>query len=251
MYHGISGTDERAASLHQITARTFRQHIELLGRCQRRVLEWSCIDREFKNPDDVIGITFDDGNASDLDAAACLRAAGYWALFFIPTAYVGATGRLSRRGLVDVSNMDMTIGSHSHRHVPLVGLDDCSLRDELSRSKAILEDTLGKPVLHLSVPGGYYDARVVRAARDLGYEYVHTSDWGMNRERDFVRRVVRRIPVLSAHSLRDFEAIVTMRSDLQRRLQFHSKQVAKLLLPEATYLKVRSGIAKRFRHGQR
>ncbi|MFC6934601.1 polysaccharide deacetylase family protein [Actinomadura yumaensis] len=61
------------------------------------------------------------------------------------------------------------IGAHSHSHPQLDQLPDGALRDELARSKGLLEDRLGAPVETMAYPYGYSSARVRRAVRAAGY----------------------------------------------------------------------------------
>ena len=58
------------------------------------------------------------------------------------------------RALAD-SNAGLTVGSHSHGHHKLAGLDDDSQRNELGRSKRILEARLGREVRALAYPYGW------------------------------------------------------------------------------------------------
>jgi peptidoglycan/xylan/chitin deacetylase (PgdA/CDA1 family) len=62
-----------------------------------------------------------------------------------------------------------TIGSHTVRHSRLTEVGDELLRQELSASRAALEDALGSPCRHFCAPYGAMDQRVLDAARDAGY----------------------------------------------------------------------------------
>lgn len=63
----------------------------------------------------------------------------------------------------------MEVGSHSFTHIRLAECDADRIRDEVTRSKAVLEDMLGEAVTHFCYPYGSHDLRVVEAAADAGY----------------------------------------------------------------------------------
>jgi peptidoglycan/xylan/chitin deacetylase (PgdA/CDA1 family) len=77
-----------------------------------------------------------------------------------------ALGALQRAGV--------TIGSHTHTHALLDREDDCTLRDELARSRAIIEAGLGRPVQHFAYPDGRFNLRVAHAVADAGYRFAYT-----------------------------------------------------------------------------
>jgi peptidoglycan/xylan/chitin deacetylase (PgdA/CDA1 family) len=75
----------------------------------------------------------------------------------------------------------------------LTRLPPSALQKQLSCSKQILEDQLGKPVDFLSVPYGELNGRVLEAARDLGYRAVCSSwSWTARLGAPVVSRVVMR-----------------------------------------------------------
>jgi len=87
------------------------------------------------------------------------------------------------RALAD-SCAGLTVGSHAHGHQKLAGLDDESQRNELARSKQILEDRLGCQVLALAYPFGWpgtYTASTKAFAAEAGYRLAFTSREGVNR----------------------------------------------------------------------
>jgi peptidoglycan/xylan/chitin deacetylase (PgdA/CDA1 family) len=124
-------------------------------------------------------ITFDDGNASDLEIALpALLERGLVAEFFIPTARLGRSGYLEAEALRELVDAGMGVGSHGIDHVSWRGLSEAELSAEVEGSRKHLEDVLGGPVTHAACPLGAYDRRVLRALRASGYRRVYTSDGG-------------------------------------------------------------------------
>jgi peptidoglycan/xylan/chitin deacetylase (PgdA/CDA1 family) len=142
-----------------------------------------------------VRLTFDDGNASDLELALpALRERDLRATFFVSAELVGSAGYLDRGGIRELAAAGMTIGCHGLRHVPWRGLDDATLDDELVRGRRLTEQLSGRSVAAAACPFGAYDRRVLRRARSAGYARVFTSDGGRARERAWLqpRNTLRR-----------------------------------------------------------
>lgn len=75
------------------------------------------------------------------------------------------------------------LGSHAHGHVPLASLDPVALRQELERSRDILESLTGARCTGISYPFGTkpaMSAQVTAAAAHAGYRYGLTMTRGIN-----------------------------------------------------------------------
>lgn len=124
-----------------------------------------------------IELSFDDGNASDVEVAlAALRDRALRAEFFPIADRIGAKGSVDRGGLRALVGAGMTVGSHGMRHVPWRGLDDAALDEELVQARDVIAAETGVPVTTAACPLGSYDRRVLRRLRQLGYSTVFTSD---------------------------------------------------------------------------
>lgn len=137
---------------------------------------------------DDIAITFDDGNASDVEhALPALRERGLKATFFIVAGRLGAPRFLDEDGVRALAAAGMEIGCHGMRHRPWRGLDERELREELVEAKTALERIVGRPITRAACPFGAYDRRVLRSLRRAGYRNVYTSDRGTARSGDFLQ----------------------------------------------------------------
>jgi hypothetical protein len=105
---------------------------------------------------------------------------------------------MSKSELVLLSKQGM-LGSHAHSHVPLSGVTDGVLEEELSKSAQILEDITGKKMLGISYPFGGKSAvsdKVFRESQKHGYNYGWTMTRGVNKERaEFDPLALERIDV--------------------------------------------------------
>jgi peptidoglycan/xylan/chitin deacetylase (PgdA/CDA1 family) len=124
----------------------------------------------------AVAITFDDGCETDLiRAAPILKQHALGATFFVVSGFVGKQGFLSQTQLRELADLDFEIGCHSMTHPYLSDLDEAGLQREIVDAKIALEQMIGKPVQHFSCPGGRYDSRAMRVAKNAGYLTVSTS----------------------------------------------------------------------------
>lgn len=132
--------------------------------------------REVAGRSDV-RITFDDGNASDVDIALeGLLHHGMNATFFPLAGRLDQPGSLSEEDLRHLRAHDMTIGTHGMDHRPWRGMDPATRHRELVEARERLRDASRGPVEEAALPLGRYDRAVLNALRREGYRSVHTSD---------------------------------------------------------------------------
>ena len=145
-----------------------------------------------------MAITFDDGYADNYEHAFPLLAVRRVpAAFFITTGYVErdpvvmARFQLLRRTPLaeleplrweqvrEMADAGMQIGCHTYSHPSLKHLPAKDAEVELSRSKQLLEDRLGRAIHGLAYPFGKpgctYGVREVRAAERMGYSFAVTT----------------------------------------------------------------------------
>jgi peptidoglycan/xylan/chitin deacetylase (PgdA/CDA1 family) len=110
------------------------------------------------------------------------------------------------------------VQSHGWSHKFLTGCDDHDLKHELKMSRQTLEDRLGDRVEEISIPGGRWDARVLRACADAGYRRVYVSEPWIATEM-FGVKVLGRFMVRNTTSLQQFERIVRGDKALLRKMK--------------------------------
>jgi len=131
---------------------------------------------------DDVRITFDDGNASDVEhVLPALAERGLHATFFVVAGRLRTRGFLDAVGVRALADAGMTVGCHGMRHRPWRTLDDGALREELLDARRRLEDVVQRAVTAAGCPFGSYDRRVLGRLREHGYERVYTSDRGTAR----------------------------------------------------------------------
>lgn len=113
----------------------------------------------------------------------------------------------------------LSVGSHGHSHRRLAGLDDETQRAELTDSRRILEEHLGRRIEALAYPYGWpgsFSDRTRSIAAEAGYRVAFASFEGINRQGSTDRFAVRRLGIGSGDSAGLLRARVALHAMLGR-----------------------------------
>jgi peptidoglycan/xylan/chitin deacetylase (PgdA/CDA1 family) len=126
---------------------------------------------------DDVRLSFDDGNASDVEIGLpALRERGLDAAFYPVAQRIDTPGSLRGSDLRDLVAAGMTVGSHGMRHIAWRGLPEVALTEELVSARGVIAAAAGVAVETAACPLGSYDRRVLSRMLSLGYTRVFTSD---------------------------------------------------------------------------
>ena len=132
-------------------------------------------------------ITFDDGCLSVKQyALPILEQYGACATVFVttdPNSYVfnlgdGTEHRLTDEELRMIEGDTINVESHAVTHRPLTGLSADEIYLELAESKKDLERVISREVAYFSIPGNWYNSKVMHIACAVGYKAVWCSNPG-------------------------------------------------------------------------
>jgi peptidoglycan/xylan/chitin deacetylase (PgdA/CDA1 family) len=151
--------------------------------------KWNLKPKEFEEYIKIISeynkdtvITVDDGGKGNYEyILPVLERYGLIGIFFIPTNFISSENSTTSKYLKpsqikEISDRGHFIGSHSHTHPKNISLMPFEMIDlEWRLSKDILEKIINKPILHCSIPGGFYDGKNLKVISNLGYKYIYTS----------------------------------------------------------------------------
>lgn len=172
------------------------------------------LDAAVGRPD--VRLTFDDGNASDVELALPrLLERGLIAEFFVAAGLLGEPARLDGDGVRELSRAGMRVGSHGWAHRDWRRLTPAEVREEFVDAPRVLAELTGVPIVRHSIPFGSYDRHVLRRLRQVRADRAYTSDGGRARDgrwlqarnslrntldAEWVRRVMLGAPSLPAHA---------------------------------------------------
>jgi peptidoglycan/xylan/chitin deacetylase (PgdA/CDA1 family) len=223
MYHKVAVPPPGARHLgNYVLPRQFEQQLDAL-------LEWGyrtiTFDQWLAYREGAIGlprkpliISFDDGYRCFATTAwPALRARNMTAAMFVVTNQIGGTNAWDadevQERLLDGAEIrslerdGVAFGSHSHTHVPLGKVAPEVALDELTRSRAKLEELIAKPVIALSYPYSNQNRTVRTLARRAGYRLCLRGKGRMNRRSTDVHGL-RRIKFDSRMSIDDVRRVL-------------------------------------------
>jgi peptidoglycan/xylan/chitin deacetylase (PgdA/CDA1 family) len=185
-------------------------------------------------------VTFDDGSETDLlTAAPILRELGFGATFYVTAGFVGRKGYLSPEQLRELASAGFEVGCHSMTHPYLPDLADPDLKREVIDAKDALENITGARVDHFSCPGGQYDERVLRLAKEAGYKSVANSEIRANGKQTNLYSLGR-VAVMRGVSLETFGSICDGTLLAKMRMRDQINRTAKRVLGNALYDRMRA-----------
>lgn len=133
-------------------------------------------------PERPVVLTFDDGFADFFtEALPILQQYNFPATLYVVTGFIGNTSRwMQREGegmrtmltweqVSEINASDIECGGHSQWHHQLDTLPVSEARDEIVRSKKLIEDHLGQEISTFAYPHGYHSTTIKRLVREAGY----------------------------------------------------------------------------------
>ena len=187
MYHSISDTQNKKFRQFAVSPLLFAEQMAYLHQHAYSPITVTQLMRALAQEESVLPanpvvLTFDDGFADFFtDALPVLKRYRFPATLYVPTAFVGSTSRwLQREGevtrpvltweqLYEIQASGIECGGHTHTHPQLDTLPSALAREEIVRSKSILEQHLEQAVLSFAYPFGYYTTTIKRLVREAGY----------------------------------------------------------------------------------
>lgn len=144
------------------------------------------LDEAARHPN--VRISFDDGNASDVEIALPrLRRRQLTATFFLLAGRIDTPGSVTSAGVSELRAAGMPIGSHGWSHRSWRGMDAEASHQELVLSAEVLSDLARMRVREAACPRGEYDRGALQQLRKAGYERVFTSDRRRARDRAWLQ----------------------------------------------------------------
>lgn len=188
MYHSISSHASKGFRPCTVPAEAFDKQLSYLEQNHYISLTVTQLIQAIANggstlPPRPVVLTFDDGFADFYSAALpALRHHGFNATLYIATSFVEGTSRwlenigegnrpmLTWEQLAEINASGIECAAHTHTHPKLDMLPPSTARDEIVRSKELLEDHLSQRISSFAYPFGFYSSRVMRIVRESGFD---------------------------------------------------------------------------------
>lgn len=181
-YHGV-GSTPAGGDPHGlfISSELFERHLDVIADRDYRLVTVGELWRLMQSGSDTDrrgAITFDDALVStSRKAIPALLERGMPCSMFVATGLMGKRhpdldGEMIMTGpeVAELAGAGVEIGAHTVDHPHLDRLRYRDVLDQLRRSRAVLEDLLGKPVTSMAYPYGEANEHTIRAAGEAGYE---------------------------------------------------------------------------------
>lgn len=186
-YHRIEGKAGGALSIEPAVFEQQMQQLKDAGIAvisMKDFLAWRRGEKEI--PPKCALITIDDGYVSGYEVGwPILKKFNYPFTMYVYLKYISTGGKaITWDQLAEMRDAGVDIGSHTVSHQDLrkkgKGADDYEsfLKDEVERSKQVIEEKLGIKVLSIAYPQGRANAKVAEATKTAGYELGFTT-YGM------------------------------------------------------------------------
>ena len=163
------------------------------------------LDEVCDRPD--IRLSFDDGNASDIEVGLpALVERGLRATFFPIAGRLEESGSLSPADLRALRAAGMDIGTHGWAHIPWRRLSPQEQEREFVTAREVLAAASGGPIVDAALPLGRYDRAMLSRLRGLDYRTVFTSDRYPTRASEWLQP---RYSVTATDTVASVRAIIT------------------------------------------
>ncbi len=242
MYHSIGSTTMAKFRAFAVDPAEFAEQMDYLHSQGYRTLTAADVAERLASgtplPERPVVLTFDDAYDDFYTAALpVLRRHGFSSTLYVPTGCVGKTAwfnafmggeihpMMSWAALRDALTEGVEIAAHSHTHPHMDLLPAGRVRDEVDRSRGLLEDHLGAPVEGFAYPFGYWN-RVARAAvADGGFRYaVAVADLRMSPDDDMF--TLPRLTVRAGIGVAGLARLLSTPPTLRRRAVSRARRAA-------------------------
>lgn len=239
-FHGFKKTEDKPSQIeeeipYEVDLKIFHEILEWLNQRNFMPLNSKQISEWFNHQDRIekpMVLTFDDGLMSQWEwALPVLDQFQYKGLFFIPAGLVGSPHSMDWSELQALIHGGHEIGSHGFNHVALTALSEAELDFEISSSKKLLEDKLGRKINTFSVPRGFLNDRVHQKIQEAGYEFIFTSRFDLN-ARSQSPLFLNRIAVKRTHDLKNILKWITGNLGIKKYFERVKEEGRSFLSPE-------------------
>ncbi|MFH1776636.1 MAG: polysaccharide deacetylase family protein [Candidatus Omnitrophota bacterium] len=172
-YHHVAKA-EFAKSASSVSIDAFTEQMKYLHDAGYTTIYPEDIFKVRDLPKKPVVITFDDGYLDNYEYAfPVLMEFGFRALIFLITDFMDSVYNeapmLSWHKIREMKKSGIKFGSHTKTHRVLTELKEDEIKDELSLSRACIEDKIGEKVTDFCYPKGVFNDRIRALVKESGY----------------------------------------------------------------------------------
>ena len=121
-------------------------------------------------------LTFDDGYTDFYTTAyPVLQSHGFKGVAYIVPGFLDHPRYMTSAQVVEIDRAGIEVAAHTMTHADLTKASAAGLASEIQGSKNALERMLGHPVLDFCYPSGMFNATVIAALQQFGFESATTE----------------------------------------------------------------------------
>lgn len=147
----------------------FMKHIDVIRKEGFRIVP------RIKNKEGEVCIMFDDGFRGIYECRDYFYKNDIKPTVFLAVDYIGTEGMLTKEEILELQAKGFNFECHSWSHNVLTRCNDEELKKELGESRTFLSGFLGKDVIDICLPVGYYNEHLLEQIQKYGYENVYSS----------------------------------------------------------------------------
>lgn len=153
-----------------------------------------------------VGLTFDDGNYSDLEfALPILEKFGFKAMFFPVGNWLGNENYLSIEDLKLIESLGHSVQAHSINHPDFIKLSNHQRSKEIEDTVTFFDQKLDLPVKYFALPYGNYLSDWESEFKKMKITRVFSIGIGINKGSNFE---ISRINIKRSTSIKEFRDIL-------------------------------------------
>ncbi len=186
-YHRIDAEEHRSC----VAPSAFAEQMELLLSEGWQPIGLDSLRRTFAGghriPERSVAVTFDDGFADNYTRAfPILTRLSIPATIFLTAGFIGGeelpvlrdrsgVPPLNWEQVDEMARHGVDFGAHTLSHADLPATDDLALEAEITGSRRLIEEHLGRRITGFCYPRGRFDDRVVAAVKRAGFGWACTT----------------------------------------------------------------------------
>lgn len=192
-YHKVNDT---GVSTLDVSLKNFKQQMEFLRTHKYNVISLEELikkrDEVRKGNRKIAVITFDDGHKDNYTFAyPILRKYGFPATIFLTTSFIEKEQFLSWEEVKEMRIGGVSFGSHTVTHPYLTKISIEDVKEEIQKSKEIIENELKPPYLFFCYPSGDVNEGIKKIVQECGYHaaVITPPRRGIKEEMFYLKRV--------------------------------------------------------------